>query len=182
MDYIVFTDGSTFNNGKKNKQKYGGVGIYIHSPIVKSIGIPYNNPDVTNNICELNACIMAIKVVLELSEFDIEHDKIIIYSDSLYVINSITIWSKKWVNNGWKNKAGHDIKNSSLIKKLLEYYNKYKIELLHIRSHTHPPYNKLSGEYKLWYGNYMADKLATDASRSLVVANNICEASEQKTE
>ena len=127
MEYIVFTDGSTFNNGKKDKLKYGGVGIYIQSPIVKSIGIPYNNPNVTNNICELNACIMAIKIILELYEFDIEQDTIKIYSDSQYVINSITIWSKKWMNNGWKNKAGQDIKNSSLIKKLLEYYNKYKV-------------------------------------------------------
>jgi ribonuclease HI len=185
MDYMVFTDGSTFNNGKKNKPKYGGIGIYLQSPIVKSIGIPFNNPETTNNICELNACIMAIKVIIKFPAFNIENDKIKIYSDSQYVIKSITEWSKRWVKNGWKNKAGQQVKNSALIKKLLELYNKYKIEMMHVRSHLHPPSNKSSREYKLWYGNYMADKLATDASRLLMeetsYTSDSCEVSGQKS-
>jgi len=172
MDYIVFTDGSTFNNGKKGKTKYGGVGIYIQSPIVKSISVPFNNPDITNNICELNACIMAIKVIVELPNYDSLRDKIIIYSDSQYVIKSIMDWSKNWIKNGWKNKAGQDVKNIALIQELLELYNKYKIEMIHVRSHTREPQDKSCSEYTLWYGNYMADKLATDASKSLMESPN----------
>ena len=42
---------------------------------------------------------------------------------------------------------------------------KYNIKFIHVRAHQHEPYNKNSNKYKLWFGNNMADKLATDASK-----------------
>ena len=92
----VFTDGSSINNGKKNMIQSGGIGIYIEDTkekISKKI-----NGKITNNICEIKACILGIKRILEReSEFVIN-----IYTDSEYVINSITKWSLNWIKNDWK--------------------------------------------------------------------------------
>lgn len=167
MEYIVFTDGSTFNNGKKDVVKYGGIGVYIYKPIYKLISIPYTDVDVTNNICELNACIVAIKCIKNLSSYNKELDKIKIYSDSKYVIQSITSWSDNWIKNGWKNKAGKDVKNKELIKRLLDLYNTFTIEMIHVKSHKKQPVDKKSEDFILWKGNNIADKLATDASKSI---------------
>ena len=52
----VFTDGSSINNGKKNIYHSGGIGVYIEDTkeeiSEKVVG------KITNNICELKACIL----------------------------------------------------------------------------------------------------------------------------
>ena len=47
------------------------------------------------------------------------------------------------------------------VEKLYEYYCSYPISFQHIRSHQKEPVDKNSDEYRHWYGNMMADKLAT---------------------
>ena len=37
------------------------------------------------------------------------------------------------------------------------------IKFIHVKAHTKEPINKDSQEYFIWYGNYMADKLAVNA-------------------
>ena len=59
----VFTDGSSINNGKKNMYHSGGIGIYIEDTkeeiSEKVVG------KITNNICELKACILGIKTIVK---------------------------------------------------------------------------------------------------------------------
>ena len=45
--------------------------------------------------------------------------------------------------------------------------NRYpnKIRFQHIRAHQKEPKDLFSDTYKHWYGNMMADKLATDSSK-----------------
>ena len=169
----VFTDGSSFNNGSKTKKHSGGIGVFFgkNHPYNKSIKI--KDEPITNNIAELKACILAITTIIENKNcfnkdncpIDIE-----IYTDSEYVINSITKWAKLWKFNGWKKKEGNkltEIKNKDLIIELYELYDKIKPKFKHVRAHRTEPKNKFSKEYSEWYGNYMADKLATQASNSV---------------
>ena len=90
----VFTDGSSINNGKKNMYHSGGIGVYIEDTkeeiSEKVLG------KITNNICELKACILAIKSILKRNG----NYSINIYTDSEYVINSITKWAFNWEKNG----------------------------------------------------------------------------------
>ena len=86
--------------------------------------------------------------------------KIIIYTDSMYLINSITNWADKWKENKWKKSDGSVILNKKLIKKLYFYYKNLNIEFHHVKAHKKEPDNKSTEDYKLWYGNNMADKLA----------------------
>ena len=159
--FEAFTDGSTFNNGKKNKIQFGGIGIYFPSQKHLNIGECLYGK-ITNNIAELKAIIKAIDYFINHNDYSSE--KIIkIYSDSEYTINCITKWSKTWEKNNWKKKDKKDVCNKELIIKLYNYYKKYKIKFIHVKAHTNEPSDpKL---HKIWYGNKMADKLATDSSK-----------------
>jgi len=161
----IFTDGSSKNNGQKNKPSSGGIGIYIED--TKECISEKLTGKITNNIAELKACIKGIKHIINRSGYS--NSNIIVYSDSEYVINSITKWAPTWYKNGWTKydkfkKKKIDIKNKELIVELYNLYNTYSIQFIHTKAHGVKPYDENTKEYKLWYGNYMADKLAVDAN------------------
>lgn len=161
----IFTDGSSLNNQNKLKRK-GGIGIFFNDDDSRNRSIkitPDISKKVTNQIAELLACIYAIEIVL--SGEIINNKNIIIYSDSMYVINSITKWGNNWLKNNWKKKNGQEIENKELIIKLYYYSKNLNIKYKHINSHKNPP-DKSSDEYYIWYGNFMADKLAVSAANN----------------
>jgi ribonuclease HI len=159
--FEAFTDGSTFNNGKKNKIQFGGIGIYF--PNDKHLNISeclYGK--ITNNIAELKAIIRAIDYFINHNNYSSEK-QIYIYSDSEYTINCVIKWSKTWEKNGWKKRDKKDVCNKDLIIKLYNYYKKYKIKFIHVKAHTKEPKDLIL--HQIWYGNMMADKLATESSK-----------------
>ena len=176
--YEAFADGSSFNNGSKNKSiRSGGIGVYFPDYSQNNISNPLDKSDkITNNVAELLACIEAIKFFLQLSEFDNNGDKIILYTDSSYTINSMTNWGHTWRKNVWRkyntNKRKYqEIQNKDLITQLysLTHNGNYKVQYVHVRSHQPEPIH-LSHEdimYKMWLGNKIADKLATNASKKI---------------
>jgi ribonuclease HI len=89
--------------------------------------------------------------------------KIILYTDSMYIVNSIEKWAIKWEKNDWKKSDGSTILNVELIKRLYYLSKNLKVTFTHINSHTKEP-PKDSPNYYKWYGNYMADKLASEAA------------------
>ena len=58
ITYKVYTDGSTFNNGKKNA--IGGIGVYFPHKKLDNISEPFTDDLATNNKCELEACRQAL--------------------------------------------------------------------------------------------------------------------------
>ena len=159
----IFTDGSSLNNGQKNKYHAGGMGVYIEDTgecISEKL-----EGKITNNIAEIKACIIGINNVIKRTP--IPHMNI--YCDSEYVVNSITKWAINWSKNNWQKydkckKTKCDIKNKDLIVELYNLYNSYSVEFIHTKAHGVEPPDKNSKPYKIWYGNYMADKLAVTAS------------------
>ena len=91
-------------------------------------------------------------------------DSVVIYTDSEYMINSITKWAHSWIKNNWQTKNKKPVQNKDLILKIYNLHKKHNIYFKHVKAHQSMPSNKYSNAYKLWYGNHMADKLATDAS------------------
>tara|TARA_B100000575_G_C22835275_1_gene490026 strand:+ start:72 stop:650 length:579 start_codon:yes stop_codon:yes gene_type:complete len=162
ITYKVYTDGSTFNNGKKNA--IGGIGVYFPHKKLDNISEPFTDDLATNNKCELEACRQALLSITSFKEFN-RDDFIILYTDSSYLINCITLWSNTWEKNGWKRlgRSGKkvQVKNIDLIKQIKSLYKMYRIEFRHIMAHKDAPNsNKNSTEYLDWYGNKMADELA----------------------
>ena len=156
-EVIIFTDGSY--KGPANSKR-GGCGIYFPKNNKYNISYKLKKNNITNQVAELQACIKGIEKIISKIIFY----KIIIYTDSMYTINSITLWGDKWKQNKWKKTSGDSIINKKLIKKLYFYYKNLNIEFIHIKAHTKEPENKNTEQYKLWYGNFMADKLANDGA------------------
>jgi ribonuclease HI len=163
MDIIVYTDGSTLNNQHKGHRK-GGIGVFFgdNDSRNKSIKLIESSTNkVTNQVAEISACIEAIESINKDT-----FKSILIKSDSMYTINCITKWCKTWEKKGWKKSDGKIIENLELIQKLYKYSNDYNVKYEHIKAHkSQPPLD--SPKYADWYGNMMADKLATSASMSI---------------
>ena len=109
---VVFTDGACPNNGY-NAQK-GGVGVYFGDDDPRNVSECVYGNHVTNNYVEL----LAIQRALE---YFIRQDcdkEMIIYTDSIYCINCLTLWRKGWKQRKWMKTDGKEILNSELIQKL----------------------------------------------------------------
>jgi ribonuclease HI len=163
---IIFTDGAVPNNQSGGNRK-GGIGVFFG--IDDSRNISYglketSSNKVTNQVCELSACIMGLETIISTEK--IGKRNIIIYTDSMYIINSITKWAKNWEKNNWKKSNNKLIQNDTLIKKLYYLSKNLKVVYKHVKAHTNPPKTD-SDEYIEWFGNYMADKLAVQAVKTI---------------
>ena len=167
---IVYVDGSNSKPGKKISDS--GVGIVFPNNEFPSISSEtksaikflisdynFDNFKPTNNIAELIAILSAL-FILELSLKKGCH--IVIKSDSMYSINSLTKWYKNWIKNGWVNAQKKPVANKDIIKYLLDkYIIKYKNQIIfqHVKAHTsEPPKNSIY--YNDWFYNNQADYLS----------------------
>jgi ribonuclease HI len=97
----------------------------------------------TNNRMELTAVLKGIT-----------HSKIgakvVIFSDSSYVLNGITKWIKGWKRNGWMTKTKEAVLNRDLWEKLDEEVSNRKVEWKYVGGHVGV------------VGNERCDHIATD--------------------
>jgi len=149
----IFTDGSCINNGKQ--LSCGGYGVFFGDNDERNVAKKAEGKT-TNNKEELKAILHALKIIQKDPK-----NKYVIYSDSQYSINAITIWSKNWAKKNWRKSDGKPVENKEIISEAYEIYNNLNnVKFIHVRSHKKAPTDKSSTEYKIWYGNDMADKLA----------------------
>ena len=139
MKYIVFTDGACSGNPGP-----GGWGAIILDEKENQINLSGREQSTTNNRMELVAPIMALKKIKSNS-------KIIIYTDSTYLKNGITLWIKNWEKNGWKSANKKPVKNKDLWVVLSKLTEKQSISWKWVKAHSGNKFNEL------------ADKLATEA-------------------
>lgn len=123
--YLVYTDGGADDNPGK-----GGYGVVI---IDKETGerteYKQGYVETTNNRMELRGAIRALE---ELSNAD---GKILLKSDSQYVIKGITEWINSWQKNNWINSSKKPVENSDLWKKLYALREGKDIEFEWIKGH-----------------------------------------------
>ncbi len=165
---IIYTDGACKNNQNK-LIRTAGCGVFFNSPIINNLSVKLEGPKQTNQVAELTACILGIEELINKSNsidnaMHIMND-LIIKTDSMYTINCINTWFEGWKKKGWKKADGSNVENLELIKKIYNYTNTegIHIKFKHVRSHQNEP-SKESIAYADWYGNMMADKLATNAA------------------
>ena len=165
-DIIIFTDGSTLNNQTKGDRK-GGIGVFFGDNDERNISLSLEETienKVTNQVTELLACIKGIEKLVSTCKID--KNKIIIYTDSMYIVNMLTSWAENWEKKNWIKSDGNEVLNLNLVKKLYYYSKNLNIEYRHVKSHTKEP-KKSEPNYELWYGNMQADKLAVEAANKL---------------
>lgn len=122
----IYTDGSSRGNPGP-----GGFGIILQfGTQVKELSEGFRNT--TNNRMELLAVIVALEN-LKTNKYPIN-----IYSDSKYVIDSIT---KKWVFN-WEKKNFKGKKNPDLWRRYLDIESKFNLNLIWVKGHDGHPENE----------------------------------------
>lgn len=92
-------------------------------------------PETTNNRMEMMALIEALGKIEEGS-------KVIIISDSNYVIKGLEEWLPEWKKRGWKTAGRKAVKNQDLWRKLDSLVSKYKVELHKVKGHSGHVYNE----------------------------------------
>ncbi len=94
----------------------------------------------TNNKMELLAVISALELLKEPCEVDL-------YSDSKYVIDSITKgWAAGWRARGWKKADKSPAKNPELWERLLNLLDMHKVTFHWVKGHADNPYNNRCDE------------------------------------
>ncbi len=83
----------------------------------------------TNNRMELMAAIRALEALKTRS-------KIILHTDSRYVMDGITQWLTRWKTNGWKTADKKPVKNADLWRELETQVSRHDIEWRWVRSHS----------------------------------------------
>lgn len=135
MSCNCYTDGSYSND----KAGYGIVVIHnneekeFYGSIIKS---EINEHKLTNQVAELYAIYKCLDI---LDKLKIKNANL--YTDSMYSLNAVTNWYKKWEINGWKTANGKKVLNSTLIKSILFKLESINIIFNHVKGHSGDKYN-----------------------------------------
>lgn len=138
--FTLYTDGS-FHSKTKN----GGYASVIKETHEFVCG---KETDTTNNKMELKAVIRGLAYLPENS-------KVVVHSDSQYVINAFNKrWLNNWKKNGWKTANGQDVKNKEEWEQLLSEKERHKqVKFVWVKGHNGDQYNEI------------ADKMANEISK-----------------
>lgn len=130
-EIIIYTDGSSLGNPGP-----GGWGSVLLFPDGKVIELGGREKESTNNRMEMMASIEAMK---EISKRKPNVKKIIVHTDSSYLLNGITMWVYAWQKNNWMTKTKEPVLNKDLWEELfkLEFSLKMKYEVLWVKVSGH---------------------------------------------
>lgn len=148
---VVFTDGSALNNGRKNAIA-GWAAVFPNHPQYTCSGRLEEMP-ATNNRAEY----MGLLKALEIADTNFDSSRrLIVYTDSKLLYDTVTKWMSGWKKNGWVKKDGEPVMNRDLLEGLDTKLSRRRVETHHVRAHT----GREDWRYK-W--NAVADRMARDA-------------------
>jgi ribonuclease HI len=145
---ICFTDGSYLKANSKG-------GFSVVWPYHEELDYAEKLVPSTNNRAEYSGVIHALK---QADELDPTKTKtLIIYTDSMLIINSMTKWLPTWKRNNYKKSDGKPVLNQDLILLIDNYMKQRHIVFRHVMAHTNA---------KTWEAIYndKADKMARNIS------------------
>ena len=106
----VYTDGACAFNGKHGAR--AGVGVWFSPSHPLNVSAPVEGP-ATNNNAEIQAAWVALELAAAAG-----HRRVLIHTDSKFVINCATMWMAKWQKNGWTLSSGGPVKNRTQLEAL----------------------------------------------------------------
>lgn len=136
----IYVDGACRGNGQ-SRTRQAGYGVYYGPLDLRNVARPLSDvEDVqqhqpTNQRAELHALCHALKNVAELP-----NEKYTVYTDSAYSLNSVTAWSQKWQQNGWRTSGGGEVANRDLIETASKLYSdinsgEQRVRIEHVAGH-----------------------------------------------
>lgn len=132
---ILYTDGACSGNPGP-----GGYGIVLL--FTDSQGNTYRKemsgaePQTTNNRMEIMGVIKGLEALKEPC-------KVILYSDSRYVVDAIEKnWAVKWRGNNWMRNKNEKALNADLWEQLLDLLDTHKVTCRWVKGHADNPENE----------------------------------------
>jgi len=128
---IVHTDGACSSNGQAGAR--AGIGIWWSDSSRNNVSRAVAGGRHTNNTAEIQAATVAI---VEARKHRIK--KLNIHTDSMFLINCITIWIKNWKVNSWKTKDKKPVKNKEDLTALDAEISKGDVQVkwTHVKGHA----------------------------------------------
>ena len=134
----IYTDGSC-----KGNPGPGGYGCILKYKD-RTKELKGHEKETTNNKMELMAAIVALSALKKPS-------RVVLSTDSQYLMNGITKWVDSWIRRGWLTTAKKQVKNKDMWEKLLRLSEKHTIDWKWVKGHDGHPENE------------RCDKLANEA-------------------
>jgi ribonuclease HI len=122
----------------------GGWGVVIRSGENEK-QLSGGEPLTTNNRMELTAAIRGLEALKRPC-------RVVLSTDSRYVMDGLTKWLPGWLRNGWRTAAKQPVKNADLWQELVTAAAPHTIRWEWVKGHAGHPENE------------RADKLASDAA------------------
>lgn len=131
INYIIYTDGACLGNPGPG----GWAAIIFNKENDDRINKVGSEAITTNNRMELMAVIEALKSIPS-------NNKILVFTDSKYVINGIEAWIIKWKKNNWLGSKKTEVKNKDLWMLLDELSNNFEIKWNWVKGHSGDRFNE----------------------------------------
>lgn len=147
MSFRVYCDGSGTTGG------HAGIAFVAYADSGDWFGegsLPLRNA--TNQQAEILAATFALHSLHPLP-------KVVVVSDSEYVVKGMTVWLDDWLARGWRTAAGKPVKNQAHWQRLIDAASR----------HGHVDFEWTRGHVGT-YGNERADELAGLARQQALAA------------
>ncbi|HWA58122.1 MAG TPA: ribonuclease H [Gemmatimonadales bacterium] len=148
---VLHIDESCLGNGREGRTP-GGAGGLIEvraGGAVQRRDFYIHAPDTTNNRMALAGAIAALQLLGGKGR----RFKVLIVSDSEYLVKGMREWVPGWMSRGWTRKGG-PIENLELWRVLVDSARRHEVEWTWVRGHKGHPKNE--------YANDLAVQAATD--------------------
>jgi ribonuclease HI len=138
----IYTDGSSYSSPRR-----GGIGIrFVFPDYMNKVELdfcPEGYIGATNNQMELKACSEALEEVHKLNGLQ-RVSRIIIYTDSSYVVDNYPRAIYNWSRNQWRKRTDAPVENTDLWKELIKEVRKVhkRIEIEKVKGHSKNKHNK----------------------------------------
>jgi len=142
---IIYTDGSCLP-----KPRRGGFAYLLitEDDAGNEVTFPYSPPGrlgATIGEMELTAVIEALRTITgSASPVSLKnYNKVVIYADSLYVVDHVGAAETTWPRAGWLTRENEPVMNPDLWQELVRLKRRAgRVEIRHVKAHRKNPYNK----------------------------------------
>lgn len=146
MTVKIYTDGAY-----SPKSKIGSWAYFIeYQPLAyeTNFGIIEEPNGTTNQRAELIAALRALESLRKNFRPDkLSEEKLLLFTDSTYLVNGITKWIFNWTKTGWKTSVGKQVKNRDIWERLLEASDGLDIRWVWVKGHSGNVGNQLVDAY-----------------------------------
>ena len=133
---LLYTDGACSNNqSDDNKGGWGFAIVHQDNLLREGYGSAVNT---SNNRMEMLAAIKGLEVCQELYP----SHKVVIHTDSAYLMNGMTNWIHGWIKKNWVNSKKEPVKNKDLWLRLYELSQNTTIEWVKVKGHSGDKWNE----------------------------------------